>query len=83
MHCLDCSGIGAQVAAVGVCAQCSAAVCPVHLEVSEQFLICMKSISRPVATEPPVRWLLCTTCATAHRAHAACCPQSASTIRTS
>lgn len=49
MHCLDCSGIGAQVAAIGVCAQCGAAVCPVHSELSEQFLTCTKPISRPVA----------------------------------
>ncbi|WP_234544948.1 DUF2180 family protein [Streptomyces shenzhenensis] len=83
MHCLDCSGLGAQVAAVGVCAQCRAAVCPVHSEVFEQFLTYTKPVSRPVATEPPVRRLLCGNCAAAHRAHAACCPQTASAIRTS
>ncbi|MET9868863.1 DUF2180 family protein [Streptomyces sp. NPDC006386] len=83
MHCLDCTGIGAQVAAVGVCAQCGAAVCAVHAEVSEQYLTCTKPISRPVATKPPVRRLLCSTCAGGHRAHAACCPESAHTVRTS
>ncbi|MFF1306542.1 DUF2180 family protein [Streptomyces sp. NPDC058307] len=83
MHCLDCTGIGAQVAAVGVCAQCGAAVCAVHAEFSEQYLTCLKPISRQVATKPPVRRLLCSTCAEAHRAHAACCPESAHTVRTS
>ncbi|MFI5569188.1 DUF2180 family protein [Streptomyces sp. NPDC051740] len=83
MHCLDCAGIGAQVAAVGVCAQCGAAVCAVHAGVSEQYLTCTKPVSRQAATEPPARRLLCGTCATAHRAHAACCPQTASMIRTS
>ncbi|MFF1676176.1 DUF2180 family protein [Streptomyces sp. NPDC058256] len=83
MNCLDCDGIGAQVAAVGVCSQCGAAVCPVHSEISQQFLTCTKPVSRTVAIEQPVRRLLCSTCATAHRAHAVCCPQSASLIRTS
>ncbi|MFE1800806.1 DUF2180 family protein [Streptomyces sp. NPDC059517] len=83
MHCLECSGIGAQVTAVGVCAQCGAAVCPDHCELSEQFLTCTKPISYPVATEPPVRRLLCGVCAAAHRAHAACCPQTADSIFTS
>lgn len=83
MNCLDCAEIGAPVAAVGICSQCGAAVCAVHSEISQQFLTCTKPISRPVAIEPPVRRLLCSTCAAAHRAHAACCPQSASTIRTS
>ncbi|MCC9710617.1 DUF2180 family protein [Streptomyces sp. MNU76] len=83
MSCLDCAGIGAQVAAVGICGQCGAAVCAVHSEVSQQFLSCTKPVSRTVVTEPPVRRLLCGTCAAAYRAHTACCPQSASTIRTS
>jgi hypothetical protein len=81
--CLDCHNIGAQVAAVGMCSQCGAAACAVHSEVSEQFLTCMKPISRPVTTEPPVRRLLCCACAAAHRAHAVCCPQSTNLIRTS
>ncbi|MFF7310229.1 DUF2180 family protein [Streptomyces sp. NPDC008137] len=83
MHCLDCTGTGAQVAAVGVCAQCGAAVRAAHAEVSKRYLTCTKPISRPVATEPPVRRLLCGTCAAAHRAHAACCPESSGVVRTS
>ncbi|MGW3647532.1 DUF2180 family protein [Streptomyces sp. NPDC000878] len=83
MHCLNCSGIGPQVTAIGVCAQCGAAVCPAHRELSEQLLTCTKPISRPVATEPPVRRLLCSTHATAHRAHAACFPQTAHAVPTS
>ncbi|MGA5452710.1 DUF2180 family protein [Streptomyces umbrinus] len=82
MTCLDCADIGAKVSAVGVCSQCGAGVCAVHSEVSAQFLTCTKPVSRTVVTEPSVRRLLCGTCATAHRAHAACCPQTASTIRT-
>ncbi|MEU0194988.1 DUF2180 family protein [Streptomyces afghaniensis] len=82
MHCLDCTGIGAQVAAVGVCVQCGAAVCAVDAEVPEQYLTCTKPVSRAVATEPPVRRLLGSTWAEAHRAHAACCPASAHTVRT-
>ncbi|WP_189147997.1 DUF2180 family protein [Streptomyces lacrimifluminis] len=83
MNCLDCADIGAQVAAVGVCSQCGAAVCAVHCEISQQFLTCTKPISRTHVTDPPVRRLLCGPCAGAHRAHAACCPQSATTIHTS
>lgn len=84
MHCLDRTGIGAQAAAVGVCAQCGAAVCA---EVSEQYLTCTEPISPPDghrATGPAaaVRHLR-GTCAAAHRTHAACCPQTAGTVRTS
>ncbi|MFJ4539994.1 DUF2180 family protein [Streptomyces tibetensis] len=83
MHCLDCTGTGVQAAAVGVCAQCGAAVRAAHAEVSKQYLTYIKPVSRPVATEPPVRRLLCSTCTEGHRAHAACCPESAHTVRTS
>lgn len=83
MRCLDGTGTGAHVAAVGVCGQRGAAVRSVHSELFEHFLTCMQPVSRSAATEPPVRGLLCGTCVAAHRARAACCPQTASTIRTS
>ncbi|MDQ0714521.1 hypothetical protein QFZ55_003973 [Streptomyces luteogriseus] len=83
MHCLDCTGTGAQVTAVGVCAQCGAAVRAAHADISEQYLTCIKPVSHPVATEPPVRRLLCGTCAAAHRAHTACCPETNGMVRTS
>ncbi|MDO0934436.1 hypothetical protein QQY66_23170 [Streptomyces sp. DG2A-72] len=61
------------------CPDCSG----IGAQVAEQFLTCTKPIFRPVATEPPVRRLLCSTCDAAHRAHAACCPQNAQVVRTS
>lgn len=78
MNCLDCHGTGRQEPAVGICNQCGAAVCAAHCEIQQQFLSCTKPVYRTVTIEPPVRRLLCGTCAAAHRAYAECCPQAAS-----
>jgi hypothetical protein len=83
MHCLDCTGTGARVAALGVCAPCGAAVRAAHADISGQHLTRIKPVSRPVATEPPVRRLLCGTCAAAHRAHTTCRPETDGMVRTS
>ena len=83
MNCLDCHGAGRQVASVGVCAQCGAAVCAEHAVVSAQSLSCTKPVYCTVTTEPSVRRLLCRPCAAGHQAHAACCPQDESLIATS
>jgi hypothetical protein len=77
MHCLDCHSRGEQVLATGICRQCGAAVCPAHTTVSDQALTCTQPVYPTVTVKPPARQLLCTTCAQAHRAYAACCPQSA------
>ncbi|MFJ3658776.1 DUF2180 family protein [Streptomyces nigra] len=82
MNCLDCHGTGRQTQAHGVCVQCGAAVCAQHSQTSDQFLTCTKPVYRTVAIEPPVRRLMCGTCAAAHQANAACCPQSAQFVRT-
>ena len=83
MHCMDCLTADQQTAAIGICAQCGAAVCSRHVQVGQQFLACTRPVYRTAATEPPVRRLLCTTCAAAHAAHAACCPSDETMIRTS
>ncbi|MFJ6555390.1 hypothetical protein ACIQNT_24630 [Streptomyces luteogriseus] len=46
-------------------------------------LTCTKPISRPVATEPPVRRLLCGRCAATHRTSAARRPEKSGLARTS
>ncbi|MGW3045260.1 DUF2180 family protein [Kitasatospora sp. NPDC001159] len=83
MYCLDCHSAGRQMAAVGVCSQCGAAVCPEHAEVGQQYLACTKPVYRTVTSVPPVRRLLCPVCAAAHKAHAACCPPDEGLIHTS
>ena len=83
MQCMDCLMAGRQEAAVGICSQCGAAVCLRHAQVGQQSLACTKPVYRTVVTRPPVRRLLCTPCAAAHDAHAACCPADETTIRTS
>ncbi|MEU3228046.1 DUF2180 family protein [Streptomyces sp. NPDC006976] len=82
MHCLDCYSGGRQTPAIGVCRQCGAAACAQHVQLGQQVLTCTKPINRAVTIDPPARRLLCRTCSAAHQAHAACCPQSANTVRT-
>jgi hypothetical protein len=83
MHCMDCLAASERQTAVGICTQCGAAVCVRHAQVGQQLLACTKPVYRTVVTEPAVRRLLCATCAAAHAAHASCCPQDESVIRTS
>ncbi|WP_329553651.1 DUF2180 family protein [Streptomyces sp. NBC_00696] len=74
MHCLDCAGIQMSTPASGVCSQCGAAVCAEHAVVSRQSLTCTRPVYRQVVVTPSARRVLCTTCAAAHAAYAACCP---------
>ncbi|MEU9244416.1 DUF2180 family protein [Streptomyces sp. NPDC048385] len=76
MHCLDCAGDETSTLASGVCSHCGAAVCTAHAVVSRQSLTCTRPVYRQVAVTPQARRVLCTTCAAAHAAYAACCPQS-------
>jgi hypothetical protein len=64
MTCLDCGA----TSAVGVCADCGAAVCRDHVVVAVVHLTRIAPINRQMTVQPPARRLRCVTCNTAHLA---------------
>ncbi len=68
MNCFDCAALGEQAAAVAICADCGAAVCPRHAHVTARWLTRTMVINRVVAVEPPARTIRCTVCQAARDA---------------
>lgn len=68
MNCFDCTALGKTVAAVGICADCGAGICPDHARLSPHWLTRTQVINRQVVVEPPARVLRCSVCQTAHDA---------------
>ena len=68
MNCFDCAALGDQAAAVAVCADCGAAVCPGHAHVTARWLTRTMVINRVVAVEPPARTIRCGVCQAARDA---------------
>jgi hypothetical protein len=57
MNCLDCHP--EETPAVVVCPHCGAALCAEHVIESEEYLISLMPINRPVPAVPPTRKLRC------------------------
>ena len=68
MNCFDCAALGDHVDAVAICADCGAAVCPRHAQVTARWLTRTMVINRVVAVEPPARTIRCTVCQAARDA---------------
>ena len=69
MNCYDCTTQDHLTrAAVGVCADCGAAVCEQHAVVREHHLTRIVTMMREVPVDPPARTLRCTTCDAAYAA---------------
>ncbi len=65
MNCYDCATHDTVTAAVAICHDCGAGVCPDHASTSIRHLTRMVPLGRFVPIEPPARTLRCTTCAAA------------------
>ena len=68
MNCYDCAHHHATTAAVAICHDCGAGVCPDHAITSPHHLTRMVPLGRSVPVEPAARVVRCTTCAAAVRA---------------
>ena len=68
MNCFDCAALGEQAAAVAICTDCGAAVCPGHAHVTARWLTRTMVINRVVAVEPPARTIRCGVCQAARDA---------------
>ena len=68
MNCFDCAALGGHVGAVAVCADCGAAVCHDHAQVTARWLTRTMVINRVVPVEPPARTIRCTVCQAARDA---------------
>ena len=53
MKCFDCAALGGDAAAVAICTDCGAAVCPDHAHVTARWLTRTMVIDRDVAVDPP------------------------------
>ena len=62
VNCFDCAALGQQAPAVAVCADCGAAVCHDHAQVTARWLTRTMAINRTVAIEPPARTIRCGVC---------------------
>ncbi len=71
MNCFDCTAHGHPAEAVGICADCGAAVCPEHAHLTPRWLTRTMVINRVVAVEPPARTIRCTVCQAARDAASA------------
>ncbi len=75
MMCLDCAARGSDVAAIGVCAGCGAAVCLDHAVLSPRTLTCTAgggTVPRRRPAAVAARTLRCRMCAGAGAARDAC-----------
>ena len=68
MNCFDCAALGGHAAAVAICADCGAAVCPAHAHVTARWLTRTTVINRVVVVEPPARTIRCGVCQAARDA---------------
>ncbi len=65
MHCYDCATHDTAAAAVAICHDCGAGVCPDHASTSPHYLTRAVPLGRVVPIEPAARIVRCTTCAAA------------------
>ena len=68
MNCYDCAPHHNATAAVAVCHDCGAAVCPDHAVTTDHHLTRMVGLGMSIPLEPAARIVRCTTCAAAVRA---------------
>ena len=68
MNCFDCAALGDHIDAVAICADCGAAVCHDHAQVTARWLTRTMVINRVVAVEPPARTIRCGICQVARDA---------------
>jgi hypothetical protein len=68
MNCFDCAALGQHAQAVAVCADCGAALCYDHAQVTARWLTRTMVINRVVAVEPPARTIRCRICQAARDA---------------
>jgi hypothetical protein len=72
VNCFDCAAIGRTERAVALCADCGAAVCLRHAQVSARWLTRSAAINRTIVVETPARTIRCTVCQAARDAAAGC-----------
>jgi hypothetical protein len=65
MNCYDCATHHTATAAVAVCHDCGAAVCPDHAATTARHLTRMVGLGLSIPLEPAARIVRCTTCAAA------------------
>jgi hypothetical protein len=68
MNCYDCAALGETIAAVAICADCGAGLCPRHAQLTPRWLTRTMVINRVVAIEPPARTIRCGICQAARDA---------------
>ena len=62
MNCYDCAAHGHTTPAVAICADCGAAQCARHAQLTPRWLTRTMVINRVVAVEPPARTIRCGIC---------------------
>ena len=65
MNCSDCHHTGQDTAAIAVCHDCGAALCPDHTIESTHHLTATRALNRQAPVDPPERRVHCDTCAAA------------------
>ena len=65
MNCYDCHHNGRQTAAIAICHDCGAALCPDHATEGSRNLSVVRATSWQTPVEPPQRRTRCHTCADA------------------
>jgi hypothetical protein len=62
VNCFDCAALGRHRPAVATCADCGAAICAAHAQVTARWLTRTMPINRVVAAGPPARTIRCGLC---------------------
>jgi len=65
MNCYDCYHNGQQSAAVAVCHDCGAALCPDHTTEATHHLTVTRALNQRIRVEPPERRIRCHACTAA------------------
>jgi hypothetical protein len=68
VNCFDCAALGRTETAVALCADCGAAVCSRHAQVTARWLTRSAAINRTVVVETPARTIRCCVCQAARDA---------------
>jgi hypothetical protein len=59
MNCYDCQHNGQRTAAIAVCRDCGAALCPDHTTEATHHLTVTRALNRHIPVDPPERRILC------------------------
>lgn len=81
MNCYDCHHIGQQTAAIAICHDCGAGLCPDHTDEAIHHLTVIRALNQRLKVDPPERRIRCHTCTAAITAAADITTGAAATWR--